>query len=135
MAPAPKSAAYSTPPIAQRDIFSLPVSADLQKLTKSERLFSIATEVDIRSLTISTDIEFRLFVDMRAEKQWASYRMTSHRWVSETREYNQRLKAKNDGEKQLTIFKNPRALLDKLASIEADVMKRLATGNFTCEYQ
>lgn len=56
-------------------------------LTRSQRIFSIATQTDIRSLTLK-DEEFRLFMDMRAEMQWATFNMTSPKWAEATREYN-----------------------------------------------
>ena len=114
---------------AQNDKFSLPISTDLCKLTRSEHLFSIAAKINIHSLTILTDVEFYLFIKMQVEQQWVSHCMTSHKWVSKTNKYNRCLKANN--KKQSTVFKNPRALLDKL---EAEVMKRLTTRNFTCEW-
>ena len=85
--------ASANPPPAKLpiDAFQLPVSQDLQPLTKSHRIFSIATRTDVRSLTIFGDIEFFLFMKMRAEWKWASFMMTSHKWVSETAEFNARL--------------------------------------------
>lgn len=137
-APKSKQASGSSASIARAavdsDIFNLPVSSDLRKLTRSERLFSVATQVDIRSLTISGDSEFYLFMEMRAERKWASFRMNSHKWVVETDEYNKRLEAKNQQSSLSTVKKNPRALLEKLIAIEAAVLRRLATQNFTCKF-
>jgi hypothetical protein len=116
------------------DAFQLPVSPDLQRLTKSQRIFSIATRTDIRSLTISGDIEFYLFMQLRAERGWASFKMTSHKWVAETAEFNARLEKCNAEANRQTIQKNPRALLDKLLAIEIKVMDRIATNNYKCEY-
>lgn len=116
------------------DIFNLPVGPELQKLTKSQRLFSLATKVDIRSLKISTNIEFYLFMDMRSEEQWTSFKMTSRKWVTATDEYNRRLEDSNKKERCETFKKNPRALLDKLIEIEVSVLKRLVTQKFTCKF-
>ena len=115
------------------DIFQLPVSPDLQGLTKSQRLFSVATRIDVRSLTITGEAEFYLFMEMRAERGWASFKMTPHKWVVETANYNTRLEELNRRAGQLFIAKNPRALLDKLAAVEISVMSRLATQDFKCE--
>lgn len=72
---------------------------------------------------------------MRAERKWASYRMNSNKWVVETDEYNKRLEKKNQESNLPTIKKNPRALLEKLAIIEAAVLRRLATNNFVCKFE
>jgi hypothetical protein len=125
--PTPKSKAAGV------DVFHLPVSPDLQRLTKTQRLFSISTRTDIQSLTILGDIEFFLFMEMRAERGWASFKMTSQRWVTETTEFNLRLEKKNEAENRQTIKKNPRALLDKLLAIEVKVLERIAMNNYKCE--
>jgi len=70
-------ASSSTTPSKTIDAFQLPVSPDLQQLTPSQRIFSIATRTDIRSLTISGDVEFYLFMQLRAERGWATFKMTS----------------------------------------------------------
>ena len=111
------------------NVFQLPVGPEFERLTKSQRLFSLATRTDVRSLEISGDTEFFLFMEMRAERQWASFRMTPHKWVTETNEYNARLH-KQDAK---AIQKNPRALMDKLIVIEVKIMERIATNNFNCK--
>jgi hypothetical protein len=126
-------ASSSTTPSKTIDAFQLPVSPDLQRLTPSQRIFSIATRTDIRSLTISGDVEFYLFMRMRAERGWATFKMTSHKWVAETAEFNLRLEKLNTEANRPTIKKNPRALLDKLLSIETKVIERIATNNYICE--
>jgi len=115
------------------DVFQLPVAPDLQGLTKLQRLFSMATQIDIRSLTIVGNNEFFLFMEMCAERGWASFKMTPHKWVVETGDYNSRLKELNGKARQLFIAKNPQALVDKLAAIKISVMNHLATQNFKCE--
>ena len=52
---------------------------DPQGLTRSEWLFSIATQSDIQALTIKENEEFYLFMDMRAENGWASFNLTSQK--------------------------------------------------------
>jgi len=112
------------------NVFHLPVGPEFAKLTKSQRLFSIATQTDVRSLKISGNIEFYLFMEMRAEHQWASFRMTPPKWVVETREYNTRLQRRDAN----AIHKNPRALLDKLIEMEVKILERITTNNFKCMY-
>lgn len=111
------------------NIFNLPVGPEFERLTKSQRLFSLATQMDVRSLNISSDVEFYLFMEMRAERQWASFRMTPPKWVTETSEYNLRLQKRQAN----SIPKNPRALMDKLILMEMKILERIATKNFKCE--
>jgi hypothetical protein len=106
---------------------------DSSQLTRSQRLFSIATQTDIRSLTIKGDVEFYLFMDMRAEKQWASFNMTSHRWLTASQEYNARLRVLNEAKNCLTIKKNPRALMKLLGDVEARISDRIIKGDFICK--
>lgn len=122
-----------TPASTPADTFNQSVDADLRGLTKSQRLFTIGTRIDPRSLSISTDVEFYLFMDMRSERGWATFNMSAHKWVTETSEYNRRLTDRNTQLSQSTIPKNPRALLDKLVMIESKVIERLATGNYSCK--
>jgi len=123
--PAPSTIASTS-----TDIFQLPVGPELKKLTRSQRLFSLATRTDVRSLEISGGAEFYLFMEMRAERQWASFRMTPHKWVTETMEYNSRLQKRDP----TAVTKNPRALLDKLIAMEVKIIDRVATNNYKCMY-
>lgn len=120
--------------VPKSNVFDLPVGPKLAALSRSERLFSIATKIDIRSLSISEKDEFHLFMEMRKERQWTSWNMTSNRWVKETIEYNQRLTDVNKKADKPTIEKNPRALFEKLASIEAKILDRIATSNYLCKF-
>jgi len=121
---APSLAALSVP-------LQLP---DAQKLTRSERLFSMATQIDVRALSIKDSEEFFLFMEMRAEKAWVSFNMTSQRWVHATHQYNQRLQAMNIKKNCDTIKKNPRALLDLLGDVEMKISNRIAKNNYVCKY-
>jgi hypothetical protein len=127
-------ASVSIAPPPSTDPFQLPVGANLQGLTKSQRLFSVATRIDVRSLTISTDDEFYLFMAMRAERGWASFKMTAHKWVTETDLYNTRLEEVDRKASRTTVRKNPRALMDQLIAIEVKVIERLASGNYKCKH-
>lgn len=101
-------------------------------LTRSQVLFSIGTAMDVRSLAVQGDIEFYLFMEMRAEFQWTSFAMTSQKWVSATHIYNERLEQQTRARGVLFIKKNPRALMEKLGEIEPKISKRLLTKNFKC---
>jgi hypothetical protein len=111
-----------------------PLQLPDSQLTRSQRLFSIATQTDVRSLAIKDDAEFYLFMDMRAEKKWVSFNMTSHRWLTASQEYNARLQAQNDAKNCSTIKKNPRALMDLLGTIEAKVSERIIKNDYVCEF-
>jgi hypothetical protein len=114
---------------ASTDVFNLPVGPEFEKLTRSQRLFSIATQTDVRALNISRDVEFYLFMEMWSERQWVSFRMTPLKWVGETREYNSRLQKQDP----TMIPKHPRALMDKLIVMEVKILERIATNNFKCK--
>lgn len=88
--------------------------------------------MDVRSLAVQGDIEFYLFMEMRAEFQWTSFMMTSQKWVSATHIYNERLEQQTRVRGVPFIRKNPRALMEKLGEIEPKISKRLLTKNFKC---
>lgn len=131
---APKLGSSSTSePVSNTvDTFDLSVPKGLEKLTKSQCLFTIATGINIRSLKIETDDEFFLFMTMCAERQWASFKMMPTKWAAETKAYNIRLESINAQQQIVTIAKNPRALLEKLVSVESDVLERIAKQDFEC---
>jgi hypothetical protein len=111
----------------------LPIPENLaQKLTRSQCFFGIATGINPQALTICTDEEFMLFMDLRAQHQWKSFVMTSRRWVTATQIYNDQLIKQNMAMGVATIAKKPRALMDKLGDIEAKVIERILTGNYKC---
>jgi hypothetical protein len=111
----------------------LPLPPTTTKLTRSEQLFSAATRVNPKSLTIDSGDEFFLFMELRREEQWTSYGMTSHKWVEAANTYNRRLQTVNQSKGLPTIPKNPRALMDKLGEIEPKIINRLTQKNFVCE--
>jgi hypothetical protein len=83
-------------------------------------------------LAIKGEDEFYLFMDMRAEKGWVSFNMSSHKWVIATHEYNDAL-CKMQVERGLPAIKKiPRALLDKLGEMEAKILDWLHKGHFLC---
>lgn len=64
-------------------------------LTPSQRVFSIATGLNLLSLAITSGDEYFLFMNLRAEHLWASYNMTSAEWAEATDIYNSELKVHN----------------------------------------
>jgi hypothetical protein len=77
--------------------------------------------------------EFYLFMDMRAEFQWASFNMTPQKWVIATQEYNTRLEALNSARQCRSVTKNPRALMEMLGDIEVKIADRIARKDFVCK--
>jgi hypothetical protein len=61
-------------------------------LTRSQSLFPTLTGINVHALSIETSDELFLFMDMRAELGWVSYK---NRWVLATANYNLRLEALN----------------------------------------
>lgn len=128
------SASTSAPLSAAIDLFSHGTSSsELAKLTPSERFFAVATKIDLRSREISGDLEWRVFVDLRAEQQWLSHKMSQQKWVEATALYNSRLNQKAVEDHRQFVCKHPRALVDKLAWIEGQALDRISTGKFTCK--
>lgn len=103
-------------------------------MTRSQHFFTIATRIDARAMQISGDVEFHLFMDMRAECAWISFKMTPRQWAVATESYNRRLEEKNHAIGLETVKKNPQALLRKLGEIEVAVMNRVAKNDFKCEF-
>ncbi|KAI0682818.1 hypothetical protein BC835DRAFT_1297855 [Cytidiella melzeri] len=100
-------------------------------LTPSERLFKVQTKIDPTLLKISSDIEYYLFMDLRAEHCWASHQMTSTLYVKATQCYNNALAAAyHNNSSRPPVKKNPQAIMEKLGDIEAEVLDRLARNNF-----
>ncbi|KAG1766656.1 hypothetical protein EDD22DRAFT_773799, partial [Suillus occidentalis] len=97
-------------------------------MTRSQHFF--ATRIDARAMQISGDIEFHLFMDMRAECTWISFKMTPRQWAVAMESYNCRLKEKNHAIGLEMVKKNPQALLRKLGKIEVAVMNHVAKNDF-----
>ena len=104
---------------------------DTTGLTRSQRLFSISTGIHIDSLQIGRDAEFFLFMRLRSQHKWASYKMTPSKWVEATKLYNLELEAADRSRPH--ISKNPRALMLTLGAIEATISDRIMTNNYKCE--
>ncbi|KAK7678884.1 hypothetical protein QCA50_018024 [Cerrena zonata] len=111
---------------------SLPVPMDGQKLTRSQRLFAGMTGIAPQSLSISNNDEFFLFMEMREEFGWATFNMSAANYVRATEEYSARLTAQNASKGQVSVYKkNPKALMEKLTTIEDQIMVRIASNDFT----
>jgi hypothetical protein len=123
------SAGQSAPNYAAR----VPLPQDDAGLTRSQRLFTISTGVHVDSLAIGRGDEFFVFMKLRAQHKWASFRMTPLKWVKATKVYNAELESVNRSHNRNTTLKNPRALVAMLGTVEAMVADRLMTGNYKCE--
>ncbi|KAI0658953.1 hypothetical protein C8Q70DRAFT_933744 [Cubamyces menziesii] len=105
-------------------------------LTPSQRIVSVATGVDPRCLLISNGESdaFFLFMRLRKEYQWASFKMTPFDWVCAASHYNREVdRLKREHGKSL-IYKTPRALMEKLGEIEPKILARIASANYRCTY-
>jgi hypothetical protein len=85
-------------------------------------------------MTIKDESEFYLFMDMRAEYAWASFNMTSRKWVAAAAEYNARLGVLNEKKNSPTVKKNPRALLDLLWEVERRIFDRIVRNDYVCKW-
>jgi hypothetical protein len=112
----------------------LPATNFDPKLTRSALFFSLATGINPLALSIATQEEFILFMEMRAQHQWKSYEMTSRRWVAAAELYNSCLVKQNEARHIPTVSKKPRALMEKLGEVELKVIERILTGNYKCEF-
>ncbi|KAG1780071.1 hypothetical protein EV702DRAFT_1194838 [Suillus placidus] len=109
----------STPPNPVAGTIALAPIPRPPGMTLSQHFFTIAMRIDARAMHISSNVEFHLFMDMRAEFAWISFKMTPKQWAAATETYNNRLEEKN-----------PQALLRKLGEIEVAVMNRVAKNDF-----
>ncbi|EIW64988.1 uncharacterized protein TRAVEDRAFT_159779 [Trametes versicolor FP-101664 SS1] len=124
------SSSFKQPPIIHS---SLP-SPTISGLTRSQRLFSVATGVDPRSLSFPRNAdaeEYFLFMRLRKEQQWASFRMTPFDWVCAASLYNTELQKLNRERGRALVMKTPRALMEKLGELEPDILGRIATDNYS----
>ncbi|KAI0685312.1 hypothetical protein C8T65DRAFT_592488, partial [Cerioporus squamosus] len=101
-------------------------------LTRSQQVFSLATGLDLRSITFARSEKdaFFLFMNLRKQLQWATYKMTPRDWVAAATLYNHAVEKKNASEGKALVRKTPRALLDKLHEIELAIIHRVSKGNY-----
>ncbi|EIW51483.1 uncharacterized protein TRAVEDRAFT_137340 [Trametes versicolor FP-101664 SS1] len=111
------------------------LKVEITGLTPSQQVFSISTGLNPLSMVIPGGDEFFLFMNLRAEHQWASHSMTPRKWVEAAEIYNTELeKTKHRlGYYGWTVKKTPRALMDKLGEIESMVLRRLSAGDYKCK--
>ncbi|KAG1783479.1 hypothetical protein EV702DRAFT_1208420, partial [Suillus placidus] len=120
----------STPPNPVAGTIALAPIPRPPGMTLSQHFFTIATRIDACAMHISSNVEFHLFMDMRAEFVWISFKMTPKQWAAATETYNNCLEEKNRANGSETVKKNPQALLRKLGEIEVAVMNRVAKNDF-----
>ncbi|KAG0697389.1 hypothetical protein DFH29DRAFT_878740 [Suillus ampliporus] len=99
-------------------------------MTRSQHFFTIATRINAHAMQISGDIEFHLFMDMRVEFTWISFKMTPKQWAVATETYNDRLEEKSRASGLEMVKKKTQALLRKLGEIEVAVMNHVAKNDF-----
>ncbi|PIL30527.1 hypothetical protein GSI_07227 [Ganoderma sinense ZZ0214-1] len=101
-------------------------------LTRSQRLFSVVTEVDPRALVFgrATSREFFLFMELRVTHQWATFQMTPYDWVCAASTYNTSIKRLNVEHGTALPLKTPRALLDKLSEVESNIFVRIRDTSY-----
>ncbi|PIL28809.1 hypothetical protein GSI_08853 [Ganoderma sinense ZZ0214-1] len=128
---APANGAPSTLDLTPTNEPCLP-SPSIVGLTRSQRLFSVVTGVDPRSLVFGkgTSREFFLFMELRATHQWATFQMTPYDWVCAASMYNTAIKKLNYEHGAALPLKTPRALLDKLSEVETLVFGRIRDNNY-----
>ena len=98
--------------------------------TRSARIMSAATGFPTQSMKFpNDDDEFYLFMDLRAQHGWVSPKMTSVSWVEATSIFNAALEKKKPG----AFRKTPRALMEKLATVEKQIINRKKNNNYMCE--
>ena len=101
-----------------------------EKLTKKQLYFLSSSKTDPRSYTIERGREFFIYMDLREQRQWSSFRMTPKSWQDATRLLNEELREQLSSSAPPKI---PRALVDKLAEVEQRILQRIQTGNHKCE--
>ncbi|KAF9004963.1 hypothetical protein BDZ89DRAFT_1169035 [Hymenopellis radicata] len=91
------------------------------------------TNIDARCLNITSNVQFYLFMDLRAKHQWSTFTMSPRKWTAATSTYNDALfallSAKPKSEEY--IAKVPKALMEKLSEVEGKILQRLSTNKFT----
>ena len=107
-----------------------PLPSRFAHLTRSEALFAVLTGLHPHSLSMDKDHEHWLFVDMRARKQWSSLEMKGRAYVQAVAEYNIELEKVCQKKNTEYVAKHPRALIEKLASFESQVLSHIARDNY-----
>lgn len=107
------------------------LAARKPRLTPSQVLFDRFTSLNPLSLKIEGDLEFFVFMELRALYKWASFNMNAFKWVRATELYNRILAMEVDAIPGMVfIKKHPRALMAKLEAVEKHILYRLAIKDF-----
>ncbi|KAI1781762.1 hypothetical protein LXA43DRAFT_907796 [Ganoderma leucocontextum] len=103
--------------------------------TRSQRIFSIKTGINPLSTKIDGDDEHALFMKLRLDHQWVSHAMSPRKYVEAASVYNTELEKANrlNAYISYTVRKTPRAIMEKLGSVEDMIVKRLVSQEFVCE--
>lgn len=113
----------------------LPLPGGPPSYTRSQRLYTKLTGLSFDVFTIRGNTEYYLFMNMRDEKKWASFRLTTQEWTKMAKEYNIRLERANAARNIKTVPKSPWTLVDKLGEMEATILMRLSKGDFACKHR
>ncbi len=112
-------------------------NSDTRGLSRSQQMFRRYTNIDPRSVKISSNgLEFFTFMSMRDKHQWATHNMNSRKFVQATEFYNKELErvSAEKGIQDQMIQKSPRAIMDMLTEMETKIVQRIATNNFKCKF-
>ncbi|KAI1783814.1 hypothetical protein LXA43DRAFT_902828 [Ganoderma leucocontextum] len=111
---------------------------EVRGLTRSQQIFSIVSGINPLALKFTRNEKdaFFVFMNLRAFHKWKSYEMTAFDWLVATTHYNNAVNDKNDSylkngySEKMMVLKVPRALLEKLREVEADILVREKQGNY-----
>ncbi|KAG1878540.1 hypothetical protein C8R48DRAFT_589772 [Suillus tomentosus] len=87
-------------------------------ITYSQHFFIIATRIDVCVMQISGDTEFYLFMDMRVEFTWISFKIIPKQWIIAIKIYNNHLEEKSHGNSVKVVGKNPRPFFESLVRLK-----------------
>ncbi|THH23139.1 hypothetical protein EUX98_g8034 [Antrodiella citrinella] len=108
-------------------------NASNKGLTRTELLFKGATAVDPRGLEVGRvhPQEFYVFMELREQFGWTSFGMSSRSWIAAARTYNRCLESKSVEHNFTFVAKSARALQTKQGSVEATIMKKVSSGDYS----
>ena len=112
----------------------LPLSADANGLIHSKSLFTIAIDIDPRSLMINRNIEYLLFIDLHNKYKWCLFNITSSKYIVCIELFNAELKKKYCVLNKPFIIKNPCVLINKFGEIEPYILMCILNKNYKCKF-
>jgi hypothetical protein len=93
--------------------------------------------IHIESLRIGRGPEFFLFMKLRSQCKWVSFKMMLSKWVEATKLYNPAAVKLDElggsNQSHPYIAENLCALMLQLGMVEATISDRIITGNYKCE--